>query len=114
MADDSEEVFGRRSADRYPGPEAIGLLFAQLQRDIAEIKADIKQGFRDVGDTLGQHNDRISALERFRERAEERDRALAKSEGDVVLSPAKIGLLIAAVGLIVSIVTVLVSTGGHP
>src|SRR4051812_48650792 len=101
----ADDAFGRRSIDRYPGPEAVGVMLVQMARDLAEIKVDLKEGFRDVGDTIGQHDTRLGALERFRERVEERDRALAKSEGNLTvrLPVIALGLTLLTIAVIVGV-----------
>lgn len=112
MSDQDEDILGRRKSDQYPSPEAVGVLLVQLGRDITEIKADLKEGFRDVGNVMGQHNDRIIALEKFRERVQERDKALAKAEGNFTIRLPMLALLLTTMGIIVGVIVALAQSAG--
>lgn len=104
MADD-EDILGRRAADKHPGPEAVGFILAQLARDIAEIKADLKEGFGGLRQELGQQEKRVSALERFRERVEERDKALAKAEGQLTVRLPVLALILTLMAIGIGVLT---------
>lgn len=114
MANEEEDAFGRRSADRYPSPEAVGLLLAQIRGDLAELKADVKEGFAEFKREFDQLEKRTQALERFRERVEERDRAVAKDQeigsGRISFRIPVLAAFLVALGLIVAIVTTLATS----
>lgn len=106
------DLIGRRAQDRYPGPEAVGVILAQLTRDIAEVKGAVKEGFSEMRQQFGQFEQRLSAMERFRERVEERDRALAKSEGNLTVRLPIIALALTVLTIVVSVVIVLLTNPG--
>lgn len=100
-----DELGGRRSGDRYPGPEAVGVLLVQIRADVAELKADLKEGFAEFRREFDQIEKRVNALERFRERVEERDRAVAASEGTLSVRWPAIAAILTTLALVASILT---------
>ncbi len=70
----SEDVPPRRRGSDLP-VNNIELILYQL----SEIKAEVREGFQKMEARFDRVEDRLGALERFRERVEERDRAEAQS-----------------------------------
>lgn len=113
MTMSDEEDLGRRAADRYgpPSPEVLHVLLIQMQQSLLKLEGAVEKGFSRLEMQFDQVEKRVAALEAFRERVQERDRALAKAEGQFTMRWPAVTALITIVSLIVGVAVAVLSGG---
>lgn len=112
---DADDALGRRQIDRYGpvSPEVLHVLLVQMQSSLAKLETTMEKGFSRLEQQFDQVEKRVAALEGFRERAQERDRALAKAEGQLQIRWPAVAALLTVASIIVGVaVAVLSGQGG--
>lgn len=106
-----EDALGRRQLDKLgtPSVEVLQVLIINVQNTLMKLEATTEKGFDRVLLQLDQMEKRVTALEGFRERVQERDRALAKAEGTFHLSWPAVAALISVVSIVVGVAVALLS-----
>jgi hypothetical protein len=137
MPVEDDDALGRRRIDQFAAisPEVMHVLLLQLQQTLIEFKADfakdladlkldfskgmadmqteMRAGFSSQDQRFKAVEDRAATLERFRERVEARDKALAESEGRFSMSWQAIAALLTVVSLVVGVIVALLGQLGH-
>lgn len=113
MAEEDDQL-GRRALDKLgaPSPEVLHVLMIQMQHSLTRLEGLVEKGFDKLEVQLDQMERRIAALEGFRERSQERDRALAKAEGQLQIRWPAVAALLTVVSIIVGIAVAVLSNGG--
>lgn len=101
------EPEGRRITDEFShklSAETLHYLLSDLKEDMGELKLTMREGFGRLDTQMEQFELRMTALERFRERVEERDRALARAEGALSMRWPAVAALLTIGGIVVGVV----------
>jgi hypothetical protein len=111
MSKEDEHPLGRRDIDQYgtPSPEVLHVLLLGVKDSLIDLKVSVEKGFTELKVQFDHVEKRVTSLEGFRERVEERDRALAKAEGNLTLRLPVVALIITvltfAIGIAVAVIT---------
>lgn len=112
---DPEDLGGRRAADKIAAAlsaETLSYLLGDLKEDLTELKVMMRDGFAESRRQHAEHGKRIQALEDFRTRSEERDRNLARAEGQFVIRLPMLALILTFLGIVVGVVLAVTGTAG--
>lgn len=111
---EGDDTLGRRQIDRFGpvSPEVLHVLLVQMQSSLTKLEATMEKGFSRLEQQFDQVEKRVAALEGFRERTQERDRALAKAEGQLQIRWPAVAALLTAVSIVVGVVVAVLSSAG--
>lgn len=113
MSDDPDDrPLGRRDIDQYgaPSPEVLHVLLLGVKDSLVEIKLSVEKGFTELKLQFDHVEKRVTALEGFRERSEERDRALARAEGNLTLRLPVVALIVTVMTFVVGIAVAIITS----
>ena len=105
MTHEDDDLMPERRRIDDQGFQSIELVLYQ----IGELKAAVREGFQKMEGRFDKVDSRLTALERFRERVEERDRADADSSQTV--NSRWVPVMIATVTVVVTVILFLAQNG---
>lgn len=112
MTDEEDRALGRRQIDQYgtPSPEVLHVVLLNLQTTLNKLEAAVDKGFTELKVQFDAIDKRVSTLERFRERVEERDKALAKAEGNLTVRLPMVALSLTLLSIVTGVVVLIVQS----